>query len=418
MTQTNKQLALEQICQTYGINVVGENNQQIFLSALKPIRSIENLIKKLTGKNVDWRPTKTSDDFFVSSNLNTDNVLPLNKKVLEKILISFLSTSYQLKAKKFRLEPGTSEYRWRVYDVWGWHTIQTLPQQTGKQLCDEIIRLAGITNLHLPQVTRASFKNWQFDCHTQPIWQGTVIQLDLLDSETKTCPIDLIKLFEQPKVLTLVYIGNRHQHQHHPLKTEFKKLAKQFDVLTVGNQLNEYDVLMPMPKTTQEFNKIINLAPELVIINYPDVISIIDLAKKLSLHNINSLINITSQTPWPVLALLKKERLQNCHLIISKSAEMVCSECKTNIGPDKRISGHSENQHRGWLENEIWENGVCKSNHQHQHFEIIINDWDNDLLSVYKKMSDYLDQEIINGHISWHVKNDFANEQVDNYFNF
>ncbi len=417
MTQTNKQLTFNQICQTYGLNKIGEDNQQIFLSCLKPVKSIESLIKKLTGKTVTWQSIQ-ADNYPNNKLVEESDHLPINKKILEKILTSFLSTSHSLNAQKFRLEPSVSEYRWRVYDLWGWHTIQTLPHETGKQLCHEILQLAGITNSHLPQVAKFTFKNRHLQCHSQPIWQGIVIQLDFINSTKNACDLNTIELFKQSSPTSLFYIGERHHHHNHPLAEEFEKLTKQFDILTIGERLNDFDILLPLPNTVEEFDKIISLAPDIAVINYPDITSVMALVKKLNDHKIKTLVNVTSKTPWPILALIKNEHLNNCHLVISKTAEQVCPDCKTNIGPDKRIAGHSQNNHKGWLENEIWENGDCPTNHEQKHYHLIINDWDNDLLTVYKKLANQLDHEIIKGNVSWHTKNTLADEQAENYFNF
>lgn len=64
------------------------------------------------------------------------------------------------------------------------------------------------------------------------------------------------------------------------------------------------------------------------------------------------------------------------------------------------------------------ENGDCPTNHEQKHYHLIINDWDNDLLTVYKKLVNQLDHEIIKGNVSWHNKNALADEQAENYFNF
>lgn len=415
MSNTNNQQSnFNQLCETYGLTKIGENSQEVFIACSRPYPALEPIINKMTGKNVCWQIADQFTDFHQS----VDNITPPHKPmVIDKILNSLINASLNTGASKIRLEPGSKDYRWRVYDRFGWHTLQVLPTDSGEQLSNFISDKIGLEKINSPQHELFKFKDWQFKCSLQPVWLGTVIQMDLIN-DTVDNPEEIVNYFSQPDFSHLVIVGQRQHRHNHTIAQQFENLSKKFDTVTLGEKVGLNEVVIKFPDTTTELQKIIKHAPEIVIINHHDLVETTKLAKVLQDNDIKTITYITSHSPWPVLAALNEHDFKHDALIVKLSGEKICEQCKKTVHPDKRISFHTESGHDGWLKNDIWENQFCKLNHADHDFQVVINEDTNNIGTIIKKLVDHIDQLILQGEIALNSKDKFLQDKDSVYFNF
>ena len=414
MTKINKQQStLAHLCQTYGINVIGENSHEIFLSCLKPIKSIEALIKKLSGKKASWK----TDTIFPDTNDLAIEETVLTIPALEKIISSLLNIALDSGATKIRLEPGNKDYRWRSYDRVGWHTLQYLPIITGKQICDYIALQNGLDKIHLPHHSSFKFNDREFKCSFQPVWQGTVVQLELIDNKSPQ-ELDVLDFFNRPDFSNLILINQRQHKHYHSLPKQIEELSKRHDIITVGDKLGINEVVINFPNEEESTRALLEKRPEIVVINHHDLIGAINLAKTLLANKIKTILNLTSYSPWPILSYINNQKLNTNAIVVTMTGEKVCQQCKKNINPDARIECNKHVDHDDWLNKDVWENQSCDTTHKDLDYHVVIENWDGNMETAHKKIADHLDQLILNGELSWNNKNNFQNDKDNNYFNF
>jgi hypothetical protein len=410
LSKRNNSTTLNFLCQTYGLKIIGENQQEIFISCQHPILSLEKTINKLTRKTVNWQQTDSAWAELGTTPNETDH--KLEKSALEKIFNSLLLASQSELTNMIRLEPGTINYRWRVYNNNGWQTLQDLPVELGQQLCQFIIKLAKLNNGPQPQISFIKFNEWQLKCHLSPVLLGTVIQLEIIKQLEHPLADKLLEMLKQRELLNLFYVCQRPYRQQHPLNQHFESLAKDLDIITIGEKLNDFDIVLPTIKQEHALEKIITQRPDLVVVNQPDSKSAILLAKKLAENNIKSLINIISHSPWPILTLINQEEINNAGVFLSLGHEMVCQQCKQAINPDKRLELHELSQNNEWLNNQIWENAGCDLKHKKSRLDILLDNWSGDIDEVKNELINKINTGALSGLLSW--------SQLENtdYFNF
>lgn len=408
----NKLSTIKHLCKTYGINVVDENQDEIFLNCSKPIKKLEKVIAKLTGKTINWLSSDEEEENIFS---NSDSLF--SESVLEKIIISLMDAAFNTGAIKIRLEPGTKEYRWRTYSHRGWTTLQYIPIGTGKQLCDFFAKKSNIKDVHLPHHNHLKFNDQDFKCTFQPVWYGTVIQLELINNNNKQT-IEIPEYFKKPTFSNLILINQRRHRHKQPLAQQIEELSKKHDVITIGDKIGINELATNFPTKADEVKTILESKPELVIINHHDIINTINLVKTLQTNNIKSIVNLTSYSPWPLLNYISNQKINSDAIVISMSGEKVCHNCKKQIDSQIKLNCHNETGVNDWLNKEVWGNQTCDTNHEDEDFYVVIENWNNDLNSADKKIADHIDQLILEGVITWKNKDDLKKDKNNSYFNF
>lgn len=412
MNQLNKKNSiLKHLCKTYNINIADENDDEVYLACPKPTSIIEKTLKKLTDKKIVWLENEDTDN-----NIFLDNGEKYSDSALEKIVVSLINTAIGLNASKIRLEPGTKDYRWRLYYNRGWKTIQYLPIHLGQQICGLFLKKNNIESLFVPFNSVIKLKDWQLKCIIQPVWGGTVVQLEVVGNQ-----VDSINLFDhvgKDNFSNLIVINQRKNRHKNSLAQQIEELSKNNDTVTIGEKIGLNELATELPDEAEALANLISSKPDLVIINHHDVVKVVDLIKILSSRNIKTIINLTAYSPWPLLKYLSEHKINSDAVFISMSGEKVCHQCKQQIASDIKINEHNRSGLPQWLNSDVYENQTCDLQHEDEDFYVVIKDWSGDVDEVNKKLADHIDQLILGGVLTW--KNKESNRQIQNnsYFNF
>jgi len=411
MNQLNKKNSiLKHLCKTYNINIASENENEVFLACPKPSSIIEKTLSKLTSKKLVWLEKDIDDDIFIEESEK------YTETALEKIVISLINTGLSLNATKIRLEPGTKDYRWRLYYNRGWKTIQYLPINLGQQICNLFLRKNNLESVFIPFNSVIKLNDWQIKCIIQPVWGGTVIQLEIIDNQANS--INLFDHISKDEFSNLIIINQRKNRHKNPLAQQIEELSKNNDTITIGEKIGLNELATDLPQNDEAIENLISTKPDLVIINHHDIVNVVNLIKSLSSQNIKTIVNLTAYSPWPLLNYLSEHKINSDAVFISLSGEKVCHQCKQQVASELKINEHNQSGSPQWLTNDIWDNQTCDYQHEDEDFYVIVKDWTGNIDDVNKKLVDHIDQLVLDGILTWKNKELHQQSRNSNYFNF